>query len=120
MKKLLILSCAVGALALAGCAQVDSFIQAQIIDPAAAMFTNPNTKLVASIVAADTIAFACIIDAGTTVAGAIESNPAFKAGASVQGTNLKINVASTAACTSLQGILQGQVTVSAGGTVVSQ
>lgn len=118
MKKLLLASCALAGLGLAGCANVDSFVQNQVIDPLASMISNPATQLVATTVSRDTIALACIISAGSSVAGALEANPAFNAGVSTQGTNLKINVASSAACTTLQGILAGSVTVRAGGTVL--
>lgn len=124
MKKLL--TAAAVALCLGGCAQVDNFIQNDVINPTASLFENPNTKIVvngivlaAQVVAKDTEALACVVSAGSQVAGAIEANPAFDAGMSVQGTNAKIIVASSAACSALQGILSGHVTVPAGGTVVT-
>lgn len=119
MKKLA-LSAAAVALCLGGCAQIDTWAQNQVINPLANVLRNPNTQFVASVVSKETVAFACIISAGSAVAGALEANPAFNAAQSTQGTNLKIFTASTAACTQLQGILGGQVTAPAGSVVVSQ
>jgi hypothetical protein len=128
MKKSLAFGLALaGALSIAGCESVDNFLQSDVIDPAASLFQNPNTQLVindveitAQAVAQDTQALACVIAAGSAVAGQIESNPAFNSSASLQGTNLKIQVVSSAVCDTLDGVLAGNVTVAAGGTVLQQ
>lgn len=127
MKKLALLaSAATLALSTGGCAQVDSFLQNDIINPTAALFTNPQTQVVVADInvaftklAADTQALACTIAAGSSVGASIESNSAFNASASLQGTTLKIYVASEAVCTSLSGIIAGSVTAPAGSAVVT-
>jgi uncharacterized lipoprotein YmbA len=102
MKSVLALT---AALALSGCASIDNFVQNDVVNPTAALFSNPNTvlvvndvKLAAQTVADDTQALACVIAAGSDIAGQIESNPAFNSSASLQGTNLKIQVVSSAVC----------------------
>ena len=118
MKKLLLASCAIAGLGLAGCANVDSFVQNQVIDPLASMISNPATQLVALTVSRDTVALACMVAAGTRIAGSIESTPAFQSAAYLEGPNLRINVTSAATCNSLQGVLNGQIPVAVGATVL--
>lgn len=121
MKKLVLAAAAAAALGLGAC----DIVQKDIIDPTAKLFSDPNTqivingvKVVAQQLAADAQVAACVISAGTGVAAQIEANPAFNSSASLQGTNMRIYVASTATCQTLQGVLSGSVIAPAGSTVL--
>lgn len=93
--------------ALAGCVSPFTWLQGNLIDPAAAVIGNPNTKVVATFAVETITALGCVVAKGTAVAQQIESDPAFGVSASTQNTNYKILVISSIDCNKLGGVLDG-------------
>jgi hypothetical protein len=95
------------AAALGGCVNPFTWLQGNVLDPAAAVINNPNTKVVATFAAQTITALGCVVAKGTAVAAQIESDPAFGVDKNTQNTNYKIYVVSSIDCNALGGILDG-------------
>lgn len=121
MKKLLVLALVTP---LAGCGtfgtDVSNFIegvQTNVINPTAALLSNPNTKIVFKAAEAGVIAAACVASAGSALAGKIES--ADDVDKSLQGTNLKFYTTTGNLCTGLGGVFSASESVNTGTSIVT-
>lgn len=106
MKKLALIACALGAMSLAGCAEVKGLFS-----------SNPATAAASvSLLSAQAVVVVCDISALSSVASQVEA--AAQASKSVTGTTNKVLAASAAACAGLGAFAEGTLTAPAGSAVV--
>ena len=107
MKKLLLASCAIAGLGLAGCADVTAFEN---------WVTSPLTQATFATLDRQAVVFICNVSAVSGIAGAAEA--AANAGLSMQWTNGKVYAVSSIACTGLGALVAGTAVVPAGTMVL--
>ena len=117
MKKAILAALGIAALGLGGCANVDAWLQTNVINPGAALIQNPNTAIVVNALKQDSIAATCVMAEGSSLFAAIYK--AAGAGASLQGTNMKFYAVNETLCTGLGAVFNGSATVPAGTPVVT-
>lgn len=105
------------ALGFGGCSQAVDYLQTNVINPTAKMINDPNTQLVFKTGERGVQYAACVVSAGSALAGKLEQDAG--AGMSTVGTNGKIYAVSSDVCSGLGAVFQGMTTVPAGTPVVA-